>query len=416
MSKVGVDDYLVAGGTVAELKALARKFEPQDLGRVRLSRDEKLRALVEDLGRTLWAFEWKGMGGHSARDVFKELVDAAARVGKLHSDGVRVRISWRTLLERAKVSSRTLSKAVARLEEWGLAHRDNEGREADKAGAFVLRASVKQVGGRDAREEKATQRLQASDPGALHLRAPRLRWSDHGRKARRGVVKGSSRVREVQHKARPPRKRLGKIRGAVLDALDAAGGSLPLWELYDILNPDKPPEKRRPRDLRRRQLPMLEEAGIIEVASDGVVSLAPDWLEVLERAREIGGELEAYTLAFERHARERQAFQDPARDEVSRHYVNAGADGHVEELQPDGPEVPPDRGREPEVSPLAAAVRAYLDRSPADACQPPGWIGVTLWAFELYPGKPAPAEVRAAIYELGGETYLRERLERARAA
>src|SRR5215210_6403682 len=43
-SKVGADDYLAAGGTAAELKMRARKFAVEDIGRIRLSRDEKLRA------------------------------------------------------------------------------------------------------------------------------------------------------------------------------------------------------------------------------------------------------------------------------------------------------------------------------------------------------------------------------------
>jgi hypothetical protein len=37
-SKVGVDDFLATGGTINELKKLARKFEPGDIGQVRLSR------------------------------------------------------------------------------------------------------------------------------------------------------------------------------------------------------------------------------------------------------------------------------------------------------------------------------------------------------------------------------------------
>ncbi len=56
----------------------------------------------------------------------------------------------------------------------------------------------------------------------------------------------------------------------------------------------------------------------------------------------------------------------------------------------------------PPVSALAAAIRDYLDRNPHDACEPPGWIGATLWAYDLFPGKPTREEVRAAIEELGG--------------
>jgi hypothetical protein len=298
----GVDDYLVAGGTVEELEALARPYQPEDLGRIRLSRDEELQALVEVLEETFWAHEWKGMGGHSARDVFKELVEAAARHGQVHAGGIRVELSWRTLSERAKVSSRTLGKAITRLEDAGLAYRDNEGRKADKRGAFVLRASVKQVGKKGAARKRTSE--EACGPGALHLRAPRLRWSAPRRTIRRGLVRGSRRVRSGVRQHRSGRKRLGKIRGAVLDTLDRAGGTATVKEICAALH------RSRPRDLRRRVLPMLEEAGIITVGEDGRVSLADNWLKALERARELGRELEAERLTKARHQRQREAFRN----------------------------------------------------------------------------------------------------------
>ena len=77
----------------------------------------------------------------------------------------------------AKVSGRTLWKALNRLEEWKLIYRDNEGRKPDKSGAFVLRANVSHKGSGRVAEGIATPRLQTYDPGDLHLRAPRLRWS-----------------------------------------------------------------------------------------------------------------------------------------------------------------------------------------------------------------------------------------------
>ncbi len=412
--KVGVDDYLVAGGTVAELKALARKFEPQDLGQVRLSRDAKLEALVENAWQTLWAFEWKGTGGASARDAYEQLVEAAARCGHPHGDGVRLRISWRTLQDRANIgSSRTLSKAIGRLEEWGLCYRDNKGRKADKTGAFVLRASVKQLGGSSAGKEKEPNPSRGSDPGALQPRVPRLRWSDPGRKARRGLTKGSTRVRVTRLPARPPRKRLGKIRGAVIDALDVAGGVLHLRELYDVLKPGRPPEKKRPRDLRRRQLPMLERAGIVAVYEEDpgeglVVKLTDNWREALENARELGGELKAEELARDRYARQRRAYRNRDNIEPDHHYANVGADGWVEDLEPaDAPR--------PGLSPLAEAMKLYLQRNPHGAHEPPGWIGSTCWALDYYDGKPTAAESKAAVEELRAGGYMAEVLRRARA-
>src|SRR5215203_5897384 len=125
-AKQGVDDYLAAGGTVREMFMLAREFDPAEVGRIRMSRDEKLRAVLEDLERRWWAEEWKGRGGCSERDVALKLIEAAARCGKIHADGLQVKVSWGTLQVAARVARKTLAKALARLEERGFLYRENE--------------------------------------------------------------------------------------------------------------------------------------------------------------------------------------------------------------------------------------------------------------------------------------------------
>ena len=133
------------------------------------------------------------------------------------------------------------------------------------------------------------------DPGGLPLRGmpdvPRLRWSRPKYTSRRGLISGTRRVRSS--KPLPPRdriERLGKVRGAVVDALEIAGGMLTLLELCEVLH------RKRARDVRRRVLPLLQAAGVIEVEGD-VVRLAADWDERLEAARVAGAEVEADELA-----------------------------------------------------------------------------------------------------------------------
>jgi hypothetical protein len=53
---------------------------------------------------------------------------------------------------------------------------------------------------------------------------------------------------------------------------------------------------------------MLEDAGIITVDGDQV-SLAENWLERLEEARQLGGEILAQQLEREHHKREGEAFR-----------------------------------------------------------------------------------------------------------
>jgi len=94
---------------------------------------------------------------------------------------------------------------------------------------------------------------------------------------------------------------LGKIRGAILDALDAAGGTLTLQHIAATLH------RSRPRDIRRRNLPMLEDAGIIRV-DDDTVSLTDGWLESLEEQRRLGKEIEAEELAGKRYRLKSHAY------------------------------------------------------------------------------------------------------------
>ena len=406
-SKMGADDFLTseASGTVSELRMLMRPYNPDDFTIVRLGRDECLQLALEDLERRFWDLEWKGMGGHSARDVYLKLIEAARRHGKVVDDGIRVTKAQGPLAIEARVSSRTLWKSLNRLEEWGLLYRDNEDRKDDKPGAFVLRASVSHY--RESRDRPEAKTLRAGElhRGDLHLRAPRLRWSRPKYTPRRGVVRDTRRVRQSSKlESRDAIKRLGKIRGAILDVLDAAGGTATLQEIADALH------RARPRDLRRRNLPMLEEAGILAV-DVVVVTLAEDWLERLDDQRELGKEVETDELAARRHQQKARAFHARAKVRPTEHWTNTGADGAIEDLRPETEVTTPSTGP-PLLSPLAAAVRSYLERSPYDACQPPGWIGTTLWCSDLYDGKPSPAEVRAAIEELGGETYLRDCLQR----
>ena len=300
--KSGVDDYLAAGGTVAELRLMAAPYQPVDVGRERMSRDEKLRAGVEDLERRFWSTEWQGMGGASARDVYLKLIEAARSHGKIHPDGIRVTKAQGPLALEAKVSGRTLWKVLNRLEEWKLIYRDNKGRKPDKSGAFVLRANVSHKGRRETAEGNVTPQSQAYDPGDLHLRAPRLRWSRPKYTPKRGLVSDTRKVRQSPKlEPRDRIERLGKIRGAVLDALDVAGGTLTLRQIAEALH------RKRPRDIRRRNLPMLEEAGIIQVDGD-TASLADGWLEALEDQRRLGGELEAEELARRRHELKSRAY------------------------------------------------------------------------------------------------------------
>jgi CTP-dependent riboflavin kinase len=413
-SKTGADDFLACGHSYGELMSLMRLYNPRDLETERLKRGERLRLMLEDLRRAFWAAEFKGMGGHSARDLFKVLIDLAFARSKLHEDGLRVKISRGELAKMVKVSTRTLQKAIERLEEMCLIYRDNKNRKLRERGAFVLRAKVNRYRERPASKQETADVETDVTPSSLQLRAPRLRWSQPKYTPKRGLVSGTRRVRQSpKPESRDRIERLGKIRGAILDALEAAGGTLTLQQIAETLH------RSRPRDIRRRNLPMLEDAGIIRLDGD-TVSLTDDWLEALEEQRRLGKEIEAEELASKRYKLRSRAYH--GRNETPKSRPSAEAleavrrsrelrDAHLR-AQP-----PPAGPSEFALSPLAVAVRDYLDRYPHQARQPAGWIGVTLWAEELHPKLDNPsAEVKSAIEELGGATYLYAKLIEAKGA
>ncbi len=110
--------------------------------------------------------------------------------------------------------------------------------------------------------------------------------------------------------------------------------------------------------------------------------------------------IEAEQTARRRYRERSRAYHSRHETKPDHHFANLGADGWVEDLEPaDAPE--------PELSLLAVAMKDYIERNPHDAKQPPGWLGITLWAYDICDGKPTPEESRAALEELGAKRTRR---------
>jgi Domain of unknown function (DUF3854) len=321
--KTGVDDYLAGGGTVASLKLLARPYVRAEVGEIRLTRDDRLRAATAELWRT-----WRGMrvvkqAELTDRSTARELIRRAERSGKLHAEGLRVVASLRELAKALGISIGGQRKSLQRLEAAGFLRPDNEGRARDKAAAYVLftgRAPRIQDGkgtgpdegqGED-REREKTLCVAPSDRGVYRVRAswrpmksevPELRWS-------RVVVSWEYDKRGRRRRVVDPLTRLGKKRQAIVEHLEEQGGVCRLEELLARFAG----KRTRPRDFKRRTLAMLTKSPAIIVIEGDVVSLGGKWREALEQAREIAGEQEAARLQAQRYARQREAFK--RRDEI----------------------------------------------------------------------------------------------------
>ncbi len=321
--KAGVDDYLAAGGTVAELRMMAGPYKPVDVGAERMGRDDKLRASV----RYLWGrwrdgdwMHFKGVEetgnwqrGHTARDTMEALIELAVKSGKPDGRGVVVRVGLRRLSRLAAKSAPSVGDAVKHLAADGqleiLPPEDRS--KARRYRLLVPSAALysMEVGtAGDGSSEESEPRCK----GLRYPSAPRLRYSSPARLGRlvRSVEGATGRtVTEavgenvfVDPDYRPYGKRLGPHRGAVLDTLEASGGEMHLKDLCEALH------RKRPWDVRRRILKPLEKAGIIECEGD-VIRLAAEWLARLDKRREKDGEIEQAERQAKKHRENGESYR-----------------------------------------------------------------------------------------------------------
>lgn len=405
-SKTGADDFLAseAGGTLEELLALARPFDPQDLRREKLSRNEQLRrGLVHLKGRE------EEMPAKSRRECSEKAAHRALRMkaerdGELVEDGIKVCMPAMTGAEIAAMSQPTFSKRMRDLEEHGLVRRI-ERRRSEHALSYVLlvpRGVFLYNDGEGGGAGEQGQGNTSTDEGGSHRGykvippLPELRWSAPGRKARRGVVKGTRRVRQGRSLMEdvPSVRRLGKKRMEIVRLLVENGGSATRDELLERFGGPKTTwrdfKKQTLADLlgRRRQYkgqPLSVGPPIVELDEAGI-HLVEGWREALEEHRRLGGEQEAAIEQMARHLRYRAAYREhlkgknppdrapteeemaerrPARQRrwqierlvhegMAREFATEaviGAHGFIKDLRPTGDDDPPPGDEEPEPSP-----------------------------------------------------------------
>jgi hypothetical protein len=238
---------------------------------------------------------------------------------------------------------------ISELRYMGLITYDNEGRRQGHCGAIVLVLEHPRRSSPVIHPPLLKEGGELSRPSSRYpLTAPRLRWSSPGCKPKRGTVEGTRKVRQgPPPEGRPSQLRPGKTRGALIDALERLGGEATLEALADALN------IKRPRELVRRKKPgskgrdglliLLEREKVVD-CSEGRVSLTHNWREALERVREIGGELQAEKDAISQAEMDRAAYRDYQEEQrknksqgvpVDHHPANFGADGFIEDLEPD---------------------------------------------------------------------------------
>jgi hypothetical protein len=327
MPKTGIDDFFVAGGTVAEAKLMARPFNPEDLTAERLSRDDQLRDALQVLRAECRAMPARKVGQCSEIAAMRALIKTAERSGKLVEDGVFVVRSARDGADHAQISLGGWKNAIDRLEAAGRLRRDFWGRAKDKPGAYVLltpwgggsalgehNGGGTTRGGRQANREAESLSQEnplskAAFPAGVHVarapftdEVPELRWPKvvhtWGWREGRRVVVDSFYV-----------ARLGKRRREIIAYLWEASGCAPVVELMEEYGA----KSARLRDFKRRILGPLELEGIITVSGEDA-ALTDAWREALEECRRRTEEIQDARLQAEKHAREKEAFKKAARD------------------------------------------------------------------------------------------------------
>jgi hypothetical protein len=264
-----------------EVRKIAASAARHERGNATTVTPEALAALAAIEAAVLRS-PWPEPAGGSEYSVMVALILAVRLHGSLIPAGVRVSLDFRSLALAAGMGKSTANRAAHRLRLKGWLRFDNEGRNAEHSGAFVLLAPTPRTLGH------STTSLPPSEGGSsaretqsesVPLRAPRLR-------------RGGS---------------LGKGCEKAVDVLEGHGGQMGLRALAEAVG------TKRPRDLRRRVVSRLEAAGAVEVeqieGEDDIVRLTDGWLEALDRERTLSGEKKAENLDRAEHERQREAFR-----------------------------------------------------------------------------------------------------------
>jgi hypothetical protein len=351
MPKAGLDDHFAAGTlTVEDLRNMRRRFDPSDLPRERLHRNADLREALEKRRDYLREMPVKGSGGGTRVAFVRVLTLEAEKSGELVErngrPGIRVVMDRRTASEKAQKSLKAISNALEFFESEDVPTlcRDNAGRKAEKAGAFVLFTDfTDSTGGaqkgthngeiRGAEEEESLRegkRIPLSlasyptgvyPPARLSEKVPALR---HPKVILYWAMKNGERVVADSHYV----WRLAEQRAEIMrHALDA-GPRVPVADLM----PRFATERTRQRDFVRRVLRPLTgrrldrdpvtgefvEADIgpplakLERDPDGTLMFCPrsDWLEALEEHRNRTDEIEDSRRQAKKYAEQRENYRE----------------------------------------------------------------------------------------------------------
>jgi DNA-binding transcriptional ArsR family regulator len=243
----------------------------------------------------------KGMGGSTGWAIYNGLLDHASRRGRQHERGVSISIDMRTAARLAGTNSATVSRWIRRTDLVSVLRRGS-----GRRGSLLLLHVPESEGHRLQHSStwggsEVTDRSRSVATSALQRTIYRLRWSGGSAKARHGVTKGTSKVRQGVTPARDGMRRIGKSKAAILSAMVDCSGEISLCALAERLG--------RSKRSMREPLKWLVDNGLIIRVRRGYYDLPEDFIQRLEDARELGREPEADRLQIADHVRQRAAYR-----------------------------------------------------------------------------------------------------------
>jgi hypothetical protein len=338
-SKCGADDFFAAGGTLGELRLLTRAYDPDDFKRVRLSRDERLRAMLEVLEQRYAEMPAAKIGECSDRATMRELLRRGELSGKTTNRGIVVRAPVRSLAVKTRLGRQGQSNSLKRLQANGFIERIEEPKRKieEKGAAYLLKASTP-TSGRALSGQYETERRHQENASQEHTE----RNPDSNADSYAGVhsARASSRVPELRHSkvvhtwAREGGRsvvvdsqyvyRLAKPRQeVVMYLLDCEAGEATEADLLERFGS----KSTRPRDFHRRKIAPLmgyryrrdKETGQehrLEIGppvvscEGGMVRILPEWREALEEHRRQTEELADNERQEQRYRKQSEAYRN----------------------------------------------------------------------------------------------------------
>lgn len=326
-AKNGVDDYLVAGGTVSEMYEMACPFTRDDFTRERLSRDDELRATLDGLWSTWQHHEWveRSKARYTWSNLHRALIEEAAYRGELVDGAMQVSLSQRQLVELTGVNIKAVARALKGLEhkEGLIRCEPREGKAIHESNTYTL--LVETVTPKDhyindsysvdtSSLSRPVDSLSLPDNAAFLHSGPsvsrngsseealqyaalqelqRLRWSY------------TAHVQTDEGDVYERVERIGKIAGEAFETLYLKlDGDARVTEVIKAMG-----RTDRPSRFIERIASKLEEHRMICITEDQRLIVLPTWEANLGLAREMGGEYETEKHVKERQERKRAEFK-----------------------------------------------------------------------------------------------------------